>query len=99
MGMHPAMRKHNEFNYADDCPPTRCPLAEQTRNRDHDSSDECEQASKQHNVTQEHTDARAFPRRRWLPLAAEQPVKHESFPSITFPVETKREMWDAVPLF
>ena len=32
-----------------------CPLAEQTRNRDHDSSDECEQARKQHNVTQEHT--------------------------------------------
>jgi hypothetical protein len=38
-----------------------CPLAEQTRNRDHDSSDECEQARKQHNVTQEHTHARAFP--------------------------------------
>jgi hypothetical protein len=37
------------------------PLAEQTRNRDHDSSDEYEQARKQHNVTQEHTHARASP--------------------------------------
>jgi len=31
------------------------PLAEQARNRNHDSSDECEQARKQHKVSQEHT--------------------------------------------
>jgi hypothetical protein len=35
------------------------PLTEHARNRDHDSSDECEQARKQHNVTQEHTHTRA----------------------------------------
>jgi hypothetical protein len=37
------------------------PLAEQARNRDHDSSDEYEQARKQHNVPQEHTHARGSP--------------------------------------
>jgi hypothetical protein len=50
--------------YADDCPPETLfgrPLAEQARNRDHDSSDECEQARKQHNVTQEHTHTCASP--------------------------------------
>jgi hypothetical protein len=36
-------------------------LTEQARNRDYDSSDECEQARKQHNVTQEHTHNRASP--------------------------------------
>jgi len=35
---------------------------EQAGNGNHDSSDECEQARKQHNVTQEHTHTRAFPR-------------------------------------
>src|SRR5262245_1446782 len=48
-----------------DCPVGRrtkdVPLAEQARNRDHDSSDECEQARKQHNLTQEHTHTRASP--------------------------------------
>ena len=33
----------------------RTRLSEQTRNRDHDASDEHEQAAKQYNVTQEHT--------------------------------------------
>jgi hypothetical protein len=61
MGMHPAMRKHNKFDTPMTVPLRLCPLAEQTRNRDHDSSDECEQARKQHNVTQEHTHARPFP--------------------------------------
>jgi hypothetical protein len=37
------------------------PLAEQTRNRDHNSSDDYEQAAKQHNVTQEHTHTLASP--------------------------------------
>ena len=37
------------------------PLAEQARNRDHDSRDECEQARKQHKVSQEHTHSRASP--------------------------------------
>src|SRR5262249_52844261 len=36
-------------------------LAEQARNRDHDTSDECEQARKQHNVPQEHTHTCASP--------------------------------------
>jgi hypothetical protein len=36
-------------------------LTKQARNRDHDSSDEREQARKQHNVTQERTHTRASP--------------------------------------
>jgi len=49
--------------YADDYPPDclDAPLTEQARNRDHDSSDEREQARKQHNVTQECTHTRASP--------------------------------------
>src|SRR5262249_25036953 len=46
----------------EDCPPERrAPLAEQVRDRDHDSSDECKQAGKQHKVTQERTHTRASP--------------------------------------
>jgi hypothetical protein len=61
------------------------PLAEQARNRDHDSSDECEQARKQHNVPRERradrprqrtfsavltTSASFLRKKMWLALAA-----------------------------
>jgi hypothetical protein len=66
----------------EDSPPERrAPLAEQARDRDHDSSDECKQAGKQHKVTQERTHARASPSSPpvrthvGIPKQCRQPVK------------------------
>lgn len=57
---------------------TRAPLdaqlAEQTRNRDHNSTDECGQARKQQKVTQQHEHAR-------LPLPSHA-VPHRPIPSV-----------------
>ena len=74
------------------------PLTEQARNGDHDSSDEREQARKQHNVTQERTHTSASPSSPLCGailashrhLRPNKHAKHVRFP-VTFPAETMLE--------
>ena len=90
MGMHPAMRKHNEFNYPDGYPPTLCALAELALA----ITIPVTHASKQENSTMSRMDTRMLAPSRGGDGCHSQPNrpgKHESFPSITFPVEEKPE--------